>query len=295
MMKLKRSSKSLAKSGLKLLPFIFLLSACSSSTAPSFLKENTASAVRDICKKEYKLELTTKLVGRTLWVYLPMEDIITKPTKPEKYTEKFSIDQRESAIESGILKVSYSIRPVTDKEINQETALDKKVNENLFNIIGVIRRVLFSVDHARADSPLFFSIVIADIKNSFEVKYVFCLTDIKKYSYGLLSQTEWQHRVVQETQASALILGDRDGSHLDYQDITMDEFIANQIKNRISIKFQKPEVEKSADIDKEILKIISSTTKAYNFRNFSLLEMTNLINDQKTTLDCAAVLDNAKD
>jgi len=285
----------LAKSGLKLLPLIFLLSACSSSTAPSFLKEDTASAVRDICKKEYKLELVTKLAGRTLWVYLPMEDIITKPAKPEKYTEKFSIDQRESTIENRILKVSYSIRPVTDKEIDQETALDKKVNENLFNIIGVIRRVLFSVDQARADSPLFFSIVIADIKNSFAVKYVFCLTDIKKYSYGLLSQTEWQHRVVQETQASALILGDRIGSHLDYQDITMDEFVTNQIKNRINIKFQKPEVEKNADIDKEILKIISCTTKAYDFRNFSLLEMTNLINNQKTTLDCVAVLDNAKD
>ena len=52
MMKSKQSLKNSAKLALKLLPLIFFLAACSSSTAPSFLKEDIAQAITNIrhCK-----------------------------------------------------------------------------------------------------------------------------------------------------------------------------------------------------------------------------------------------------
>jgi len=295
MMKLKLSSKSLAKVGLKILPFILFLSACNSSVAPSFLKEDITQAVKDICKKEYQLNLTTKLIGQTLWVYMPLEDIVTKPPKPEKYIERFLIEDNKNSLSEGILKVSYAIKPVDEKEVNQEMSLDKKVNEKIFNVLQVIRRVLFSTDNSKTNNPLFFCIVTADIKNGFEIKQIFHLSDLKKLSYGLISQTEYQHRIVQDTLVSALIIGDTEGTHLNYQNITLEDFIVGQIQNRIRIKFQKPEVEKNADIDKEVLKIISYTVDTYNFRNFSLLEMTNLLNTRKTILNRTAVLNGSKD
>ena len=295
MMKLKLSSKSLAKVGLKILPFILFLSACNSSIAPSFLKEDITQAVKDICKKEYQLDLTTKLIGQTLWVYMPLEDIVTKPPKPEKYIERFLIEDNKNSLSEGILKVSYAIKPVAEKEVNQEMSLDKKVNEKIFNVLQVIRRVLFSTDNSKTNNPLFFCIVTADIKNGFEIKQIFHLSDLKKLSYGLISQTEYQHRIVQDTLVSALIIGDTEGTHLNYQNITLEDFIVGQIQNRIRIKFQKPEVEKNADIDKEVLKIISYTVDTYNFRNFSLLEMTNLLNTRKTILNRTAVLNGSKD
>ncbi len=295
MMKLKRSSKSLAKVGLKIIPFILFLSACNSSVAPSFLKENIPQAVQDICKKEYQLDLKTKLVGQTLWVYMPLEDIVTKPPKPEKYIERFLIEDNKNSLSDGILKVSYSIKPIPEKEVQQDMSLDKKVNEKIFNVLQVIRRVLFSTDNSKINNPLFFCIVTADIKNGFEIKQVFHLSDLKKLSYGFISQTEYQHRIVQDTSVSALIIGDSQGSHLNYENITLEDFIIGQIQNRIRIKFQKPEVEKNADIDKEVLKIVSYTVNTYNFRNFSLLEMTNLLNTKKTILNCAAVLSGSKD
>ena len=295
MMKLKRSSKSLAKAGLKILPFILFLSACNSSVAPSFLKENITQAVDELCKKEYKLDLTTKLVGQTLWVYLPLEDILIKPPKPEKYIERFLVEDKKNSLAEGILQVSYAIKPVAEKEIQQEMALDKNVNEKIFNVLQVIRRVLFSTDHSEINSPLFFCIVTADIKNGFEIKQIFYLSDLKKLSYGFISQTEYQHRIIQDTSVSALIIGDSQGTHLDYQNITLDDFITGQIQNRIKIKFQKPEVEKNADINKEVLKIVTYTVNAYNFRNFSLLEMVDLLNARKITLNRAAVLGGSKD
>jgi hypothetical protein len=295
MTKLKPFSKSLAKAGLKILPLIFFISACNSSVTPSFLKEDVAQAVNDLCKKEYQLDLVTKLVGQTLWVYMPLEDIITKSEKPEKYIERFLIEDKKNTLNEGILRVSYSVKPIPEREVKQEIALSKSVNEKLFNVLQVIRRVLFSTDNSKINNPLFFCIVTADIKNGIEIKQIFYLSDLKKISFGFISQTEYQHRIIQDTSVSTQIIGDTEGRHLDYQNITLEDFIVGQIQNRIRIKFQKPEVEKNADIDKEVLKIVAYTANTYNFRNFALLEMINLLEEKKTILNRTAVLNGSKD
>jgi hypothetical protein len=295
MMKSKLSSKSLAKVGLKIIPFILFLSACTSSTAPSFLKENIPQAIQDICKKEYKLDVLAKLIGRTLWVYMPLEDIVSKPEKPEKYVERFMLEDKRNFFAEKVLTVNYFIKPVPEKNKQQEMSIDKSVNEKIFNLLQVIRRVFFSMDNSSVNSPTFFCIVTADTKNGFEIKQVFYFLDLKKLSYGFISQTEYQHRVVQDTAISAEIIGDQIGKHLDYQEITLDEFIADQIQNRIRLKFQKPEVEINADIDKEILKIISYTLNTYGFKDFSLVEMNNLASGAKVTLNQTAVLANPKE
>ena len=295
MMKSKRSSKNLAKVDPKIIILVFFLSACNSSISPSFLKEDIAQAVKNISKKEYQLEIVTKLTGQTLWVYLPLENIITKPEKPEKYLEKFLVEDKKNSFSAGVFRVNYAIKPIPEKEVLQEMVLDKKVNEKIFNVLQVIRRVLFSTDNAKENNPLFFCIVTADIKNGFQIKQIFHLSDLKKLSYGLISQTEYQHRIVQENAVSALIIDDRQGEHLNYQDITLEDFIAGQIQNRIRVKFQKPEVEKNADIDKEVLKIVTYTANTYNFRNFTMLEMINLLEGKKTIFNQAAVLGNVKD
>ncbi|MCX5693899.1 MAG: hypothetical protein NT014_02005 [Candidatus Omnitrophica bacterium] len=285
----------MVKAALKILPLILFLSACSSSTEPSFLKEDITQAITDICKKEYKLDLSTKLVGNTLWVYMPLENIITKPEKPEKYLERFLLEDTKNSLNEKILKVNYLIRPTTEKEKQQEVTLDKSVNEKIFNILQVIRRVLFSMGSAKKDIPQFFCIVTADIKNGFELKQVFYFLDLKKLSYSFISQTEYQHRILQDTAISAEILGDRTGKHLNYRDITLEEFLADQIQNRIKLKFQKPEVEADVDIDKEVLKIVTYTLTAYQFKDFSLVELANLVTGKKMILNQASILANTRE
>jgi hypothetical protein len=295
MMKSKRSSKSLVKAVLKIIFLVFFLSACNSSPSPSFVKEDISRAITDICKKEYRLDIFTKLSGSTLWVYLPLENIVSKPDKPEKYLERFLLEDQKNSLEERILKVNYLVRPTTESEKTQEMTLDKTVNEKIFNVLQVIRRVLFSVGNFTQDTPQFFCLVTADIKNGFELKQIFYFLDFKKLSYNFISQTEWQHRIIQDTAVSPEIIGDRTGSHLNYRDITLEEFIADQIQNRIKFKFQKPEVPASADIDKEVLKIITYTLDAYQFKNFTFLELDNLATGKKITLNQAAILANSKE
>lgn len=295
MMRSKPSLKSLGKAGLKLFILIIFLSACSSSTTPTFNKTDIPQAVKEICKKEYRLDLVTKLIGNTLWVYLPLENIITKPTKPEKYIERFLLDDQKNSFNEKILKINYSVKPTPESEKQQEMSIDKTVNEKIFNILQVIRRVLFSMDNSKKDKPLFFYIVTADTANGFEIRQLFYLSDLKKLSYGLMSQTEYQHRIIQNTAISPLIIADKTGQHLDYRDITLEEFIADQIQCRIRLKFQKPEAEKNADIDKEVLKIIAYTLQTYQFKDYNLVEITNLVNKSKNILNQKAILTNCKE
>jgi len=295
MMKSKLSLKSLAKAGLKVLPLILFLSACTSSTTASFSREEISGAVKDICKKEYTLDVLATLIGDTLWVYMPLENIISKPAKPEKYIERFTLEEKKNALDDRILKINYLVRPTTEKEKEQEVTIDKSVNEKIFNVLQVIRRVLFSMDNLKKDAPLFFCIVTADIKNGFEIKQIFHLMDLKKLSYGIISQTEYQHRIIQNTAISAQIIDDKEGKHLDYREITLDEFIADQIQSRIRLKFGKPEVEKNADIDKEVLKIVASTLNIYEFKDFNFVELMNLATGAKAILNQAAILANSRD
>ena len=110
-----------------------------------------------------------------------------------------------------------------------------------------------------------------------------------------MSWGEYQHRAIQETEVSPKIIGDTQGLNLKYSDISFEDFILQQIQHRIRLKFQKPEAEKNADIDKEILKIIRYTLKAYGFKDFSTLELNNLATVRKITLNQTAVFSGSGD
>lgn len=295
MMKSKLSSKNLVKSGLRLLPLVFFLAACSSSLTPSFLKKDAARAIQEICKKEYKIEVSATLSGRTLWVYLPLENIVSRSDKPQKSLEKFLLEDKKNALDSETLKVNYWVQPIAEKERIQDTILDKSVAEKNSYVLQVIHRVLMSLDKTEKDPPQFFCIITADIKNGVEIKQTSYVPDLKKLAFGLVSRTEYMHRVIQDPSASARIIGDKTGVHLNYQDIMLEDFIADQIQSRIRLKFQTPEVESSADIDKEVLKIIAYTLDAYQFKDFSLVEITNHASGKKTIFNQTSILADLKE
>ncbi|MDD5729976.1 MAG: hypothetical protein PHN57_02485 [Candidatus Omnitrophica bacterium] len=107
MMKLRLSSKNSVRAALPSLILFcaLLLSGCSSSTKPTYLKENIPEAIEKICKAEYRLDVTSKLVGSTLWIYIPLENLVVKADKPEKYQERFLIARNESYWEGQVLNV----------------------------------------------------------------------------------------------------------------------------------------------------------------------------------------------
>lgn len=299
MMKLRLSLRNSVRIGLPLSlcilssPLLYLISGCSSSTKPTYSKENIVDSIRDICKKEYSLDVKVKLVGRTLWIYLPLEDIIEKAEKPEKYIKRFSIEDNKVSLKEGIFNFEYLIKLVPEKEGYQEIKYSKSAAERLNNAWNALRRVLFSMEHSKEDGLRFICLATADIKNGFQIQDILFHTDLKKVFYGFISWSEYQHRTIQDMQMSPQIIGDKEGLHLNYRDITWEEFIVGQIQQRIKLKFEKPEVERNTDIDKEILKIAAYTLKIYGFRDFSGVDLNNLLTQRKLILNQAAVLAEA--
>ena len=291
MMKSKRSLKNSVKAALlfSLTLIVFLFSGCSSSTEPTFQKDDIAKAITDICKKEHDIDIKVKLVGSTLWVYYPTENIIEKTDKPEKSTAIFSIDYTQIEPRDNNFKIDYVIKAIPPKEEMQNYKYNKKVGEKINRIWSVLRRVIFSADHATEKEPQFYRVVSADLKNGFEIEEMANYLDLKKFSYGLMSVTEYQHRSVQDVRINPAIVDDKEGTHLVYKDTTMDDFISAQIKHRIKLKFQKPEAAKNADIDKEVLKIAVYTIKAYNYKNFEELNINNIFTKNIVILNKTAV------
>jgi len=290
-MRLKRYSKSSAKTGLLLsLYFLSLLFlGCTSNTEPTYIKENIADSIREICEAEYKLQIKTKLVGQTVWVYLPVEDFIKESEKPQKYSEKFEIGLLENRFSNDSLQLEYSIKSIPETEKTQQAEYNKSVLEKISNVWKVLYRVILSMDRNRPDIPKFYCVITADIKNGLERIDIFYYQDLKKYLYQFISWDEYQHRAIQDFVQSEEILADTYGLHVKYKDMTWEDFLTAQIKQRIRLKFQKPEVGQDVDIDKEILKVIVYTLKTYDYRDFRNVEVTNLLTNNKITLNQGAI------
>ncbi|PIQ89034.1 MAG: hypothetical protein COV72_05170 [Candidatus Omnitrophica bacterium CG11_big_fil_rev_8_21_14_0_20_42_13] len=295
MTKLRLSLRNSVRIALNSLTCLLLacLCGCSSSTTSTFSRQNITQSIQDICKEEYALDIKAKLAGDTLWIYIPVEDILTETDPPVKYTEEFNIETNESEIKDGLVKVNYNIKPVPKIEKYQEKKYNEKVIEKINNVMIVLRRVIFSMERKKSKEPAFYSIIAADIKNGLIMWSTLYYLDLKKVSYGFISWTEYQHRNISDIVMAPQVKDDKEGKNIQYSDITLEEFIAAQISHRIKLKFQKPEVDENADIDKEIRKIITTTLKIYGFSDFYEAQLYNSLTKNKIIINRKAVLEHS--
>ncbi|MDD4900352.1 MAG: hypothetical protein PHT31_03005 [Candidatus Omnitrophica bacterium] len=299
MMKSKPSLRNLARAVLSLIILSGFICGCTSSTTPTYLKEDIPKAVQDICKKEYKIDVVVKQIGTTLWIYMPVGQLLEK--NPQKFTEKFTILSDDVQYQQKSFEITYHIKPHPDREKTNDYKYSKDVLDKVNDIWMVLRRVIFSTE-ASDKAPQFFYLVVADTKNTFdifgqkfglEIEQLTYYPDFKKVFYGLISITEYQHRSIQESDKipAEEIINDTQGEHLKYREITMAEFLTKQIKQRLELKFEKPEVGRNIDIDKEIENLSSLTLKIYDFRDFNEVELHNLATKNRIILNRAAVLE----
>lgn len=288
MTKLKRSLKNLARAALNkflLAALCFCLCGCFFVPGkPTYNAQNVAKALQDLALAEYKTEVSVKLVGSTLWIYMPVTDMFIPNPKKEKYPEKFQIIKNNGAFTNSSFVGEYNIKAVPIKDKIQDWKINKEISGKIGDLWKIVRRVLFGFVPSERDRIKFVSMVIADVKNGFEVKELFYARDLKKVSYGLMSIWEFQHRVIQDSSMSPLVIGDKAGRHVEYRDITLPEFVQKQIEYRVSLKFTKPEVEQNVDINREVSKIIAETLRMYELKAIELVQFTNLDTNTTVTL-----------
>jgi len=292
MMRSKVFLKNSVKLGLNICVFIFACLGCSTSFVPTYSKSEVEKAIPRILSAEYKEDAVVRLSGSTLWMYLPLEDIFEKAEKPEKFLEKFIIEQNNVKFRADQVRCAYLIKTVPEREKSQEYVFNKKAQEKISNAIQVLRRVILSMNRRERDEMRFFILVAADIKNGLELTETIYAQDLIKVTYGFISPDEYRHRVSINSVLSLSVVGDKAGKHIEYKDMTLREFIARQIAHRVTLKFQKPEVEQNVDVDKEVARIVSETLNIYKMRNISRAWLDNLFTKSKVELTHSQIYNN---
>lgn len=284
MMKLKRFLWNLAKHGLLFSLLVLLLSiyGCSEKIEPSYKESQIPELVQKICKEEYNLEVTTKRNGSTVWIYAPIQ------------------------------KVLHS-----DFGVKEDKIFSEELSEKLRNIITTIGRVLISSDNAAE----FFALTISDINIGLDYTIIGSSLDMKKAYAGFLPWTESNRRFVVSLNMNPNAINDTQGTHLKTFDITLKDFLANQIAQRIASEFSAEDnnkyfkVEKSEgmfaqgefifnysikklakkhkveiNIRERILDIIAYCLKSYEFKDFYSVELNDLNTNGKTYLNKKTIL-----
>jgi hypothetical protein len=269
-MRLKPSLKNLVKAALlfNFLVTILLYGCFGNPLEPTYKEKDIPYFVKRICKDEYRLDVTTKRTATTLWIYAPLTKILDK---------------------------EYGIK---EDKIFDEEMLDK-----LRNILTTIGRVLISSDY----TPEFFALLASDINIGIDYIVIGNVLDIKKSYAGFLPWTEANRRYVIKLK------------HLEAHDVKLPDFLSEQIAQRISVQFQEEgrkkyfkvdkvegkflndtfileyaiqqiaKPDKEIDIKKEILNTVTYCIKTYEFKDFSLLELTDLVRQDKLVLNKAAI------
>ena len=291
--------------------FPLILSSCFPISPPPITTLNEANQkFVQICKDEYKLNVSTKSYPNTIWIYLPSEDAIIDykgtadgPKKSNTVSEKMGLNFIDSRFETDTFFVDYDISK--DRSYPDSTGLASSYTDayqtkqngiltalfrtysDLEEIPGdrdfvdsksEIQREKFIKSYMTTDNPPdFIVLVIADIKKGIAIKTIFYFQDFKYYMAGGIPYDEFSKRNISELTGWAAIIDDYKGKHLDYHNVTWEEFIAKQIIQRVRFKYQQSGFKPGEDTEQEIMAIVAETIKAYKFEDFQTVKLLNLV------------------
>ena len=265
MMKLKRYLKKLASLAL-LLVFSYsftLLSGCNFNFEPTYKYEDISSTITKIAQEEYKIDVVTNIFEDTLWLYIPLERIFKEKFNPED--------------------------PFEEESLNK-----------IRNVMTVMSRVVLSADK----KPGFYVMVISDIKNlGADYTLIGQVLDIDKSNSGYIHWSDMDKRYIKSFVFNPQAMGDKEGKHLQFYNVTLKDFMTNQILQRIQTKVNqidkdskiytlkaafdgnhflmrynisiKNQAVQPVDLHQQILEIIAFVIRNYEFEDFKYVDITD--------------------
>ena len=226
------------------------------------------------CHKDYHLNVITRLVGKTFWIYAPTDKPLfdfaaetPSPPDPLKKPAKYDLLYINGSFKNQTFYFEYDVIPKIKSDLtnegirNEGTDYFNKLYNNLFT----------AVTETLLDPKTTISFVvmsITDIKKGIEARYTFYLEDYRMASVEGIPYDEFSKRVLQESKGSTDYIGDEIGQHLEYNDISMPDFLTKQMINRIRFKFTQSDFPPQENYEEAIIGIIADTTRYYHFKDF---------------------------
>ncbi len=247
------------------------------------------------CRKDYNLNVITRIVGKTFWIYAPTDKPLfdfsaetASPPDPLKKPAKYDLLYINGSFKEQSFAFEYDVIPKVKSDAqnegirNEGTDYFNKLYNNLFTAI---------TETMLDPSPISFVVIaICDTKKGIEARYTFYLEDYRMASVEGIPYDEFSKRVLQESKGNTQYIGDETGEHLEYNDIPMPQFLTKQMMNRIRFKFGQSDFPPQENYESAILGCIADTIRYYHFKDFKEVD-TNDIRTKKKMIFTPKELD----
>ena len=237
---------------LNLLPIVISFSIILFSTGCgeiTYPKEKLGESVIKLCKDEYNIDVDARIIGKTLAIYLPIANL---------FDITLSISETAWDKVSDVLLGARRITLSTDADIEfycviaQDVRLPE-IQLVIVNYIEDAKRVLFS-DISRGE---YFKRTLVDINENPQAKKEQAIIDV----FGKMElEKEWQDRILEDFFRSPPSSLEGMGywqKEFYIKDITLEEFLAQQMARRIKTRFREKE-----DLKKYTLKSVNGNFEA---------------------------------
>jgi len=248
---------------------------------------NIQKAFETKCRKDYNLNIITRLVGKTFWIYAPTDkplfDFAAEPPAPPdpmKKPAKYDLLYIDGHFKNDAFNFEYDIIPKIKSNMQSEGIRNEETdsfNKLFNNIFTAITEILLD-----PKTPVSFVVIsITDIKKGIEARFTFYLEDYRKFSVEGIPLDEFSKRELQEEKGSTQYIGDDIGQHLEYNDISMPVFLTKQMLNRIRFKFTQSDFPPQQNYEEAIVGIIADTTRYYSFKDFKEVRTSDIRTKKK--------------
>ena len=308
-MKLKRYLKNLIKPALVFLLVNILISSGCSRRPPGPLEKTDIEkkfleSFNETTKIEYPLHTSTRIAGKTFWIYIATEkDLLTINSSrgvggvmPEKNIKFMDITCQ---YESSSFSLDYIFLKYTAEEKGKEKDLLKKTvgGTTLYQdftdtTILILQKTYFSIGDILRDTEdfNFFAICLANITKGIKITFVIHRVDMEQFLMNMLPPDEFYTRMILKTDGSKEIVNDKYGLHVEYNDISLIDFLREQIVSNARAKvnelekYSAQQLKAINKLDSIILKTVYDVTEKYEFDDFMFVEIVDLISDERLTV-----------
>jgi len=248
----------------------------------------------------YPLNLTTTITGKTFWIYIATEkDLLTlSPASstggvtPEKIIKFLEI--KCNYLSDSVFALDYIFLKYSDKEkIEEKDLFDQPVGDGGTQLyqdftdaaIEILQLTYSSIGDIidKAQDMNFFAIVLANTKSGSKVTFVIHRLDVEQFLLGMLPSDEFYNRMIIKTEGSKEIINDKYGLHMRYNDISLVNFLREQIvSNARSVvsEMERYETEKLKSLEKLediLLESVYEVTTKYEFGGYLAVEVKNIV------------------
>ncbi|MDD5617930.1 MAG: hypothetical protein PHG69_02450 [Candidatus Omnitrophica bacterium] len=282
------------------LPFI---TSCSrrAPVAETDLEKKFAESFNKTTKLDYQLYTSTKISGKTLWIYIATEKELlainsspaTGGVTPDKNVKFLDIN---CLYESSSFDINYIFLKYSPEEKTRERDVFRKAvgGTTLYQdftrqAIEMLQKTYYAIGDIISDTKdiNFFVICLANIKDGIKITFVIHRLDMEQFLLNMLPSDEFYNRMLLKADGGKDIINDKYGLHIQYNDISLVDFLREQIVSNVRSKisemekFKTEELKSLDNLDEILLRSVYEVTTKYQFEDFAFVEINNIITKDK--------------